>query len=705
MHVQQPARLKHYEILSRLGEGGMGVVYRARDTRLGRTVALKTLPADLARNEERVRRFEREARIVSGLSHPGIATVYDFDRDGDTTFLTMELVEGPTLREVVSEGAMSEARVLECALQVAEALAAAHRGGVVHRDLKPENIMSAASGYYKVLDFGVARLDADTTTGEGTSETQAPTRTWATSAGSLVGTVAYMSPEQVRGEPTDPRSDMFSFGSVLYELISGTRAFRGDSEIATAHAVAYEPQEPLRSQCPDVSEGLELVVSKCLRKDPADRYASSEELVQDLRTLRMDSLSSSGARRRLLAGSPEKRPRVGRRAMLASILVAIAVAVAAAIGWAVIPRLRSSAATIEAADVLAAAPRLAGAVAPAALASRPRIVVAFFENNSGDPEVDWVTRGLPEMMTTELARSDRLDVIATQSLYDLLTESGREGRPELDRSTTAELARWAGADIVVSGSVFKAGDRYRIDAQAYDVDSGSVATADKVEGTDLFSMVNELTARLQDGLGMGAASPRIASSVTTDSPPALEAYLRGRELYEEVRFDEAAGRFREALRIDPDFELARLRLGLTLMAEQDVAEALPLLEQATLDGSGLSEPDRLLGQALIAYYRDGNLESGDRQLETLLERYPKRQEAYFWSARALTELGGSPMKAARKLRQSLALDPRNRMAMAALARQLAELGDEEGARRLLVEIERRPPPGPPAPPARPTGTP
>jgi len=303
----------------------MGIVYRARDTRLGRTVALKTLHPELAKDVERTRRFEREARIVSSISHPGIATLYDFDRDGDVAFLTMEFVEGPTLRECLSRGPMPIPQILDCAVQVADALTAAHREGVIHRDLKPENVIASPSGYFKVLDFGIARID-DTGAGTDSSDTQTPTVSWATKAGGIIGTITYMSPEQALAEPLDVRSDIFSFGSLIYELVTGKPAFSGNNEIATAHAITQDEPDSMLAERPDAPPGLEMIVGKCLAKKPADRYSGSDALARDLRILRQDSQSLSGDVRLLEA----YRARRSRRRLwwtavpLAALLVATA---------------------------------------------------------------------------------------------------------------------------------------------------------------------------------------------------------------------------------------------------------------------------------------------------------------------------------------------------------------------------------------------
>jgi len=683
--MEEPKTLKHYEILGRLGEGGMGVVYRARDTRLGRDVALKMLPEELARDEERSRRFEREARIVSTLSHPGIATLYDFDFEGETSYLTMELVRGSNLREVLGQGPMPLQDVLECAVQVSDALAAAHRGGIVHRDLKPENIMASDAGYYKVLDFGVARLEESDATE--TPSTRTPTRTWATRAGSLIGTVAYMSPEQILGQQTDARSDIFSLGSVLYELLNSSPAFSGPSDIALAHAIAYETPRPVHKSRTDMPVGFDAVIDKCLAKKPEERYQTAELLAQDLRALRHSTLSGSRAAPKLLAvGKPARKSKIGITAGIVAGLVVIGLAF---VGWRMlspskdVPSLPSRPAAI-------ASGRSPDSVAPASTRSaRPRVVVAFFENNTGDPEAEWIARGLPEMLTTDLSSSQGLEVIATQRLHDLLANAGHDPEQGLDRSTTAELARWAGAEVVISGSVFKAGDQYRIDAQAYDTESGTVLTAYKAEGPELFPVVNDLTAGLLQRL---SATPEEAGAKSvTSSTAAFQAFLDGKERYENLRFEEAQSEFNRALEADSDFALVRLYQAKTLLIGGDVKSAVPLLDQTLTGAAEIPNNERLLAQALSAFYRDHDPETGASLFAELVEQFPQFGEGHLWWGRALADLDENPLEATMMFSKALAMDPNDLLATAALAEQLARLGATEDARTILLEAREQNP--------------
>jgi serine/threonine protein kinase/tetratricopeptide (TPR) repeat protein len=677
--MEEQDRVKHYEILSRIGEGGMGVVYRVRDTRLGRTVALKMLHPQLAKDTERIRRFEREARIVSGLSHPGIATLYDFDHEGDTAFLTMELVEGPTLRELLKSGPLETDRILKCGVQVAETLAAAHQEGVIHRDLKPENIMLAASGYYKILDFGVARFD-ELPQPEVASDTKSPTRTWATAAGGLVGTVAYMSPEQALGRAVDARSDIFSFGSLFYELITGKPSFSGVNTIATAQKICGDEPDPIRPLRPDIPSGLELVVNKCLAKKPSERYQAAEELAADLRILRLDSLS--GTRRLSDLRAYRSLGSKWWRWSIASVSVAALIAAGIFVGSKFLNRPATGRGVAETA--IPAQPA-------ATSAAKPRIIVAFFENNSSDEESAWLSRGLAEMITTNLARSDDLEVIATQRIYDLLAVAGQGERGVMDRSTAPELARWAGADIVIGGSVFKIGESYRIDAQAYDTTSGTIIAAHKVEGAELFKMVDELTAGLRADLSVSAIEEKGVDVVTTSSEEAFRHYAKGKQFHENLMFDEAASEFRWSLEADDGFALAQLRLAMSLLSAGDEEAALPLIDKAAAQAERMPNAEHLMTRALHAFYRERDFETGSEYLEQLARQYPGERDTNIVWARALTDLGNRPLRATRRLREAIERDPGNLQAIAALVEQLSDLGEVQAARAILDEaIQRNP---------------
>src|SRR5580658_8084111 len=266
-----------YQILERLGVGGMGEVYKARDTRLNRFVAMKVLPAGMSADPERRRRFVQEAQAASALNHPNIITIYDIVSDGDTQFMVMEYVDGKTLLELIPRGGLPAPQVIQYAAQMAEALGVAHAAGIIHRDLKPANVMVAGSGLVKLLDFGLAKL-LDRTPIDDTAKTATRIEAPLTVEGSMMGTVNYMSPEQAEGKKLDARSDIFSFGAVLYEMVTGQCAFRGGSAISTLSAVLRDDIQPIVELTPDVPLELERVVQTCLRKDPEQRFQSMREI-------------------------------------------------------------------------------------------------------------------------------------------------------------------------------------------------------------------------------------------------------------------------------------------------------------------------------------------------------------------------------------------------------------------------------------------
>ena len=278
MTLAAGSRLGPYEILAPLGAGGMGEVFRARDPRLGREVALKILPEDVSQDRERLARFEGEARTASGLNHPSIVTIYEIGKADSVSYIAMELVQGRTLRELLAEGPMPVRRLLPAAAQIADGLARAHEAGIVHRDLKPENVMVTRDGLAKILDFGLAKLVAP----NDPDVSQAATAMDATRPGVILGTVGYMSPEQASGRPLDFRSDQFSFGSILYEMAAGRRAFSRGTAAETLAAVIRDEPEPLRSAVPAAPVALRWLIERCLAKDPEERYAATRDLARDL---------------------------------------------------------------------------------------------------------------------------------------------------------------------------------------------------------------------------------------------------------------------------------------------------------------------------------------------------------------------------------------------------------------------------------------
>jgi len=340
MNIAPGSRLGSYEVVGPLGAGGMGEVYRARDSRLGREVAIKVLPADVSEDAGRMRRFEKEARAASALNHPNIVTVHEIGREGSTDFLVMELVLGRTLRDLLLAGPLPVKKLLAFAAQIADGLSRAHEAGIVHRDLKPENLMVTKDGLIKILDFGLAkRTDAGTGSDEAS---HLPTET-ATSPGMIVGTVGYMSPEQAGGQPLDFRSDQFALGSILYEMVTGRRAFQKKTAVETLSAILNDDPEPVTGSNLQVPPPLRWIVARCLAKEPEGRYGTTRDLFRELETLR-DHLPEA-----ISGGAPAtgSRPAASRGRGAAAMLAFGLIALAVAAGWAGRRSVRVSAPTFR----------------------------------------------------------------------------------------------------------------------------------------------------------------------------------------------------------------------------------------------------------------------------------------------------------------------------------------------------------------------
>lgn len=389
--------LSHYRVLELLGRGGMGEVYSAEDLKLRRRVALKVLPAEMARNQERRRRFEREAQAIAALNHPGIVTIYSVEHENGTSFLTMELVDGKTLDRVVPPGGLAPAEFLRIAVPLADALHAAHESGILHRDLKPTNVMVTKDGRIKVLDFGLAKLAQPTP-----ATALSPQGPLTTSSGQIVGTLCYMAPEQAEGRPLDRRADIFGLGVLLYELAAGIRPFGGESNVAVLTSLLRDTPRPITDVRRDFPPGLAPIIQRCLEKDPALRYQTAAELRADLETL---------------------RARVTRTRMAHAPVPPWAVAATAAIvmltGTAAWWTLRAPT------DAASPAPLAAGAMETEVLITGRQVAILDFANRTGDPALGSFGRLVSESLAAALAAEGLQVVGATEaSAGDGLTIAG-----------------------------------------------------------------------------------------------------------------------------------------------------------------------------------------------------------------------------------------------------------------------------------------
>jgi TolB-like protein/predicted Ser/Thr protein kinase len=536
--------VSHYRILEKIGAGGMGEIYLAEDTKLRRKVSLKFLAEELTRDEERKQRFIQEARAAASVEHPHIAAIYDIDEADGRTFIAMEYVRGQSLREVIEAEKLNLRRSLELGFQIADGLAKAHERGVVHRDIKPDNILVSEDGYAKIIDFGLAKLLEPYVPGaEAAEETETKLKT---KEGLVMGTISYMSPEQARGESIDARTDIFSFGVVLYEMLSGSSPFRKKSLAESMSAILNETPPALTSSA-QLQPEIRRVLRKALAKDLSERYQSMKDLAIDLKELREDVLSTSREAVAVPAASKFPWPWV---AVAAVALLGIV------LGWALFGR----------------------DTAPPGIGEtgRPAVAVMYFESLSGDEEVRWLSKGLPNMLITDLAQTPGLDVVSSERIQKILRQIGQEDLESIDKGLVDEIARKAGAGAVVVGSIFKSGDDVRIDVQVQDVSSGRILSADRVQGHDVFPLVDELTGRIRSSLQVGdSAADRPLAEVTTPSLEAFQLYSEGLEARRNVRYTDARKLFEQALQVDSSFAMAHyelstmaLSMGETTLAEK-----------------------------------------------------------------------------------------------------------------------------------------
>ena len=508
----------HYEVLDKLGSGGMGEVYRAKDLELGREVAIKVLRKEIASEPEGLKRFEREARTASALNHPNIATIYHIGEHEGTRYIVMELVEGQTLRELLSEGPLSTKKTLALAKQIIAGLAKAHGAGIVHRDLKPENFMVTEDGLIKILDFGLAKLIP-----QGSAiDPEMATVTKATRQGTLLGTVQYMSSEQAAGRAVDYRSDQFAFGSILYEMLTGRLAFGKETVPQTLAAIIEEP-EPISKLNDEAPDQLLAVVEHCLKKEPERRYDETKELAAELESVPDTTSLSRRTRRRVLW-------------MAAAALSAFVVS---ALGL----------------NVLGLRDWVSSRLTPAPIDS---IAVLPLQNLSGDPEQEYFADGMTEALMTDLAKIGALKVISRRSVM----------RYKGSDKPLVEIAEELDVDAIVEGSVLRIGERVRIAAQLIDPETNQALWADSYERDlqDVLLLQSEVAQAIAAEIQVAVTpeeSERLASARPVN-PEAHEAYLKGMFHWQRLTpadLEAALAYFDLALEKDPDYALAYAGIG------------------------------------------------------------------------------------------------------------------------------------------------
>ena len=541
-------KLGHYEIRSKIGAGGMGEVYLAQDTKLDRKVALKILPPDVTSDSQRLHRFVQEAKAVSALNHPNIITIHQIDRIDSIDFIATEFIEGVTLRQRLEDKRIKIGETLDVALQITAALAAAHAAGIVHRDIKPENIMLRADGYVKVLDFGLAKLvEQPAAAVNGEAQTRTPFRT---EPGLVMGTLHYMSPEQARGLEVDERTDIFSFGAVLYEMLAGRIPFKGESNADVFVSLLERDPPPLAQYSSDIPPELEHIVHMCLAKDRDQRYQSMAELRSDLKKI---------------------TTRVSQELYVSGAEVTQQFPPAAAI--------RTSTAT--------------------AIAPGRSIAVLPFDNLSADAENDYFCDGLAEDLINALSRIDELRVMARTSAFALKGKSLSVG----------EIGGILKVGAVVEGSVRRAGNRLRINVQLINVADGYPLWSERYDQqmADLFDVQDEISLAIVKALKVKLLGEEQTEVLKrhTENTKAYELYLKGRyqfNKWSEDGYQRAIEFFEQAIAEEPDYALAYCGLSdsysnLRYFGFMPSSEVLPKQRAAAMKAL---ETDPMLAEAHIS---------------------------------------------------------------------------------------------------------
>jgi tetratricopeptide (TPR) repeat protein/tRNA A-37 threonylcarbamoyl transferase component Bud32 len=572
--------ISHYKVLEKLGEGGMGVVYKAEDTQLKRTVALKFLSPQSLGSKKEKSRFLHEAQAAAALDHSNICTVYEINEVEGQSFITMAYVDGPSLREEIESGPLDVNRAVSVAIQTAEGLKEAHEKGIIHRDIKSANIMLTSKGQARITDFGLAKL---------------PGRTKLTKTGTAMGTIAYISPEQARGEEVDHRTDIWSLGVVLYELLTGQTPFKGDHEAAIAYLILNEDVTPPSDLTPEVPAELDSIVAKMLQKNPNDRYADAEELLSDLR-----KVQTGAAVEVALPMSRKAKHLTWGLSVVLVIAVVLLVGIKIQIGR-----------------------------QPPAIAAENKLAVMYFENMADPEDTERLGDIVTNLLITDLSESDYLHVVSSQRLYDILKLLGKEGVKVIDRDLASQVAGKANAKWMLLGSILQVEPQMVLTAQLVDVASGNAVASQKIRGEadeEIFSLVDELTVEVKKDLslpGKALKEPdRPVAEVTTDSPEAYRHYLEGLDYQAKYYDAEAENSFRKAVELDSTFAMAYLKLALYVWEERDDAMA-----KAVAYSDRVSQKEKHYIRCQEAWLSEDHA-AYVKELNELIERYPEEKTAF-----------------------------------------------------------------------------
>ncbi|MDP3024160.1 MAG: protein kinase [candidate division Zixibacteria bacterium] len=636
--------ISHYKIIEKLGEGGMGVVYKAQDTKLDRLVALKFLPPHLTSEPVEKERFIHEAKAASALSHTNITTIHEIDEFEGHMFIVMEYCEGRTLKQVIEKETLSIKKVLDIGIQVCEGLAMAHEKGIVHRDIKSDNIMLTPRGQVKIMDFGLAKLKGATKL---------------TKTRSTLGTLAYMSPEQTQGEEVDYRSDIFSFGVVLYELLTGKLPFGGEHQAAVIYSIINEEPQPIARFNNQVSAKLEDMVYKALAKEKDERYQHIDDLLADLRRERksFDYVKTGQISKEAIAPKPKKK--------VLPIVIPASIVFILVLLFLILKPFKFE-------------------IGPekGAVAKENSLAIMYFENLVDTEDKQKLGEIVTNLLITGLSESQYLKVVSSQRLYDILKLLGKEGQKRIDKNIATQVATKAGAKWMLLGSILQVKPRIEITTQLVDVGTGEIKTSQRITGEkeqDVFSLVDKLTVALKKDLSLPAAAqqekePSVAK-VTTHSQEAYRYYLEGMDYSNKYYWTEAEKSLKKALEFDSTFAMAYYWLAVINQSGDDRA-AREFIAKAAKYTDKITQKEKLYIKGFEAYIT-GDYSQAINGLKKIVESYPDEKDAFYVLGQIYYRNLHEFEEAVHYLSKAIQIDPLYKLAYNFLAYTYNEMGDFE----------------------------